>query len=57
MKGMKEGVSKTGCFLLFLSKGVMARPYVQFELQTALELGKKIVLVHGEGSPCKLARD
>ena len=27
--GMKDGVSKTGCFLLFLSAGVMARPYVQ----------------------------
>ena len=26
---MKEGVSKTGCFLLFLSSGVMERPYVQ----------------------------
>ena len=26
----------------------MARPYVQYELRTALELGKKIVLVHGE---------
>ena len=27
--GMKDGVSKTGCFLLFLSAGVMRRPYVQ----------------------------
>ena len=27
--GMEEGVSKTGCFLLFLSSGVMQRPYVQ----------------------------
>ena len=88
---MKDGVSKTGCFLLFLSAGVMRRPYVQvtycssfvaralhcvarsdlrellpvcslslsfalsaclrhhqFELRTAIELGKKIVLVHGE---------
>ena len=63
---MKEGVSNTGCFLLFLSSGVMGRPYVQvianhlldllliccshsprqFELRTAIELGKKIVLVH-----------
>eukprot|EP00935_MAST-01C_sp_MAST-1C-sp1_P000185 g185.t1 len=44
--GMREGVAKTGCFLLFLSRGVMARPYVQYELRTAIELGKKIVLVH-----------
>ena len=66
-------MSRTGCFLLFLSAGVMSRPYVQviksscalcspcvimrpvclsfpgqFELRTAIELGKKIVLVHGE---------
>ena len=27
--GMEDGVSKTGCFLLFLSSGVMERPYVQ----------------------------
>ena len=27
--GMKDGVSKTGCFLLFLSTGVLARPFVQ----------------------------
>ena len=43
---MQEGVAKANCFLLFLSKGTMARPYVQFELRTAIELGKKIVLVH-----------
>ena len=61
---MQEGVAKTNCFLLFLSKGAMARPYVQvstsktvlcsllscspkqFELRTAIELGKKILLVH-----------
>ena len=66
--GMKDGVSKTGCFLLFLSTGALARPFVQvtaasscrpsgdlicpsalphqFELRTAIELGKRIVLVH-----------
>ena len=86
--GMKDGVSKTSCFLLFLSAGVMARPYVQvirrfvvrapcsfgvtcllplcpdqFELRTAIELGKKIVLVHGESNKtrtslaCKLWDD
>ena len=78
-------MSKTGCFLLFLSAGIMRRPYVQviskqlrgrpsaasygelswppslsfprlrlrhdqFELRTAIELGKKIVLVHGESN-------
>ena len=77
---MEDGVSKTGCFLLFLSAGIMRRPYVQviskqlrgrpsslhlppslsfprlrlrhdqFELRTAIELGKKIVLVHGESN-------
>ena len=28
-QGMQEGVAKTNCVLLFLSKGTMARPYVQ----------------------------
>ena len=45
-QGMQEGVAKTNCFLLFLSKGAMARPYVQFELRTAIKLQKHIVLVH-----------
>ena len=29
--GMEDGVAMTGCFLLFLSKGVMARPFVQVQ--------------------------
>ncbi len=44
--GMAKGIKQTGCFLLFLSKGVLAREFVQFEVQTALEQGKKIILVH-----------
>ena len=31
--GMKDGVAKAGCFLLFLSTGVLARPYVQVRWQ------------------------
>ena len=38
---MQEGVAKANCFLLFLSKGTMARPYVQFELRTAIKHCRK----------------
>ena len=34
--GMEDGVSKTGCFLLFLSRGVMERPYVQVSVCSPL---------------------
>ena len=45
-KGMKEGVALSEVFLLFLSKDVLTRPFVQFELSEALRLHKKILFVH-----------
>ena len=44
--GMQEGVSKSGVVVLFLSNGVLERPFVQFELRHAIQLGKPILLVH-----------
>ena len=43
---MRSGIEKSGALLLFLSKGVLRRPFVQFEIRTAKELGKQIILVH-----------
>ena len=45
-QGMRNGIEGCGVFLLFLSSGCLAREYVQFELETALELEKPILLVH-----------
>ena len=41
--GMEEGVSKTGCFLLFLSSGVMQRPYVQVGIFVARCTSRRFV--------------
>ena len=48
---MRAGIEGCGVFLLFLSSGCLARPYVCFELETALELEKKIVLCHEIDKP------
>jgi hypothetical protein len=42
---MKEGVSESSLYVLFLSKGVLARPFVRLEAQTALDGGKDVALV------------
>ena len=39
---MEEGVRTAACVVLFLSEGVLTRPFVQFEIGVALELGKKV---------------
>lgn len=43
--GMLEGVRGSRVFLLFLTQGVLKRPWVQFEVREALRLGKPVVLV------------
>ena len=45
-EAMAEGVRDSGFVILFLSSGVLQRPYVQFELEEALNAGKKVLLVH-----------
>lgn len=52
--GMKEGVSGSETFLVFLTQGVLTRYFVQLEVRTALSLGKPVVLVH-ETDPRYLA--
>ena len=46
--GMANGVRNSSVFLLFLTKGVLSRPYVRFELLVAIQAQKPIVLVHEE---------
>lgn len=44
-QGMMDGVAHSRFFVLFLSKEVLARPFVQKEIAMALKLEKPIVLV------------
>ena len=42
---MKKGVHESMCFLILLTKGIMARPWCQKEMGWALDMGKKFVVV------------
>ena len=46
--GMLKGIESSVAFVLFLSTGVLERPYCQMEIRHALALKKPIVLLHGE---------
>ena len=45
---MLKGIQDSAAFVLFLSQGVLARPYCQMEIRHAMALKKPIVLLHGE---------
>ncbi len=44
--GMKNGIRRQSCFLIFLTKGYLTRRFCQYEIQWALRYDKKIVLVY-----------
>ncbi|GFR49547.1 hypothetical protein Agub_g11591 [Astrephomene gubernaculifera] len=44
--GMRRGVAGSRHYLLFLTQGVLTRPFVQLEAREALALGKPVILVH-----------
>ena len=44
--GMLAGIEEAGAFILFLSTGVLNRPYCQMEIRHALALKKPVVLCH-----------
>ena len=46
-EGMLKGIEQAAAFVLFLSEGVLNRPYCQMEIRQALALKKPIVLLHG----------
>eukprot|EP00935_MAST-01C_sp_MAST-1C-sp1_P000692 g692.t1 len=48
-EGMLKGIKQAAAFILFLSSGVLERPYCQLEIRQAMALKKPIVLLHGEG--------
>ena len=43
---MADGVSKSGFLVLFLSEGVLTRPFVLFELEEAVRAKKTLLLLH-----------
>ena len=45
-QGMKEGVRTSASVVLFLSEGVLSRPFVIFEVGVALEMAKPVLLRH-----------
>ena len=47
-EGMLKGIERAAAFVLFLSQGVLERPYCQMEIRHALALRKPMVLLHGE---------
>ena len=47
-EGMLKGIEQAAAFVLFLSQGVLERPYCQLEIRHALALKKPVVLLHGE---------
>ena len=47
-EGMLKGIEQASAFVLFLSSGVLQRPYCQMEIRHALALKKPVVLLHGE---------
>ena len=51
--GMLKGIESSAAFVLFLSTGVLERPYCQMEIRHALALKKPVVLLHGEKSESK----
>ena len=45
-EGMLKGIADSAAFILFLSTGVLNRPYCQMEIRQALALEKPMVLLH-----------
>ena len=46
-QGMADGVRSSAVFVLFLSKDVLQRPFVRFEIGEALKHSKQILLLFG----------
>lgn len=48
LEGMREGIENSAVFVLFLTQGVLTRPFVQFEIRTALHAKKPFIILHEE---------
>ena len=47
-EGMLKGIEEAAAFVLFLSTGVLERPYCQMEIRHAVALKKPVIVLHGE---------
>ena len=56
-EGMLKGIEQAVAFVLFLSQGVLERPYCQLEIRHALALKKPVVLLHGESEEMRAMHD
>ena len=56
-EGMLKGIERAAAFVLFLSQGVLERPYCQLEIRHALALKKPVVLLHGENEEMRAMDD
>ena len=56
-EGMLKGIEEAAAFVLFLSIGVLERPYCQLEIRHAVALKKPIILLHGELSEVRAHRE
>ena len=45
-EGMRKGIEESAAFILFLSEGVLLRPFCQMEIRAAIALQKPVVLLH-----------
>jgi len=50
--GMSKGISKSCCFILFLTKSYFKKTFTVFELETALALNKEIIIVWEGDEQC-----
>ena len=42
---MRQGIVDAATFILFLSAGVLTRPFCQFEIRAAVALKKRMILI------------
>ena len=55
--GMMDGIARSRYFLLYLTRGVFTRPFVQKEVRRALQLGKPIILLWEKEERGQVYRD
>ena len=44
-QGMRQGIITSGAFILFLSAGILSRPFCQFEIREAIARKKPMILI------------
>ena len=55
-EGMLKGIERAAAFILFLSLGVLQRPYCQMEIRHAVSLDKPMVLLSTAKTSATVAR-